>query len=352
MAIPTSIIGTFIAFYFFKFTLNTFTLLGLSLAIGIVVDDAIMMLENIVRHRELGEGKKAAAIKGSKEITFAAMAATIAIVAIFLPVVFMKGIIGRYFLQYGITVTVAVLLSLLEALTLTPMRCSRYLTVDHNPTGLAALVNRFFHRLSGHYERVLQILLKHRIKTLLATLVFFAATILLAKLIPSEMMPAQDQSMFMLRFKLPVGTALAVTDGKIKQVENYLLTLPEVNGIYSVVGGFGGDSVNQGMAYATLVDRDKRKMTQAEIINKVRTDIKKQIHGMKTVVQDLSLRGFAASRGFPVEFIVQGSDWDKLTDLTNQIMDKMKASGTVTDVNTDVQSGMPEVRLIPNREKL
>ena len=103
MAIPTSIIGTFTVFYFFGFTLNTFTLLGLSLAIGIVVDDAIMMLENIVRHRQLGEKKKAAALKGSKEITFAAMAATIAVVAIFLPVVFMKGVIGRYFFQYGVT---------------------------------------------------------------------------------------------------------------------------------------------------------------------------------------------------------------------------------------------------------
>ncbi|MBI3557926.1 MAG: efflux RND transporter permease subunit, partial [Deltaproteobacteria bacterium] len=130
LAIPTSIIGAFTAFYFCNFTLNTFTLLGLSLAIGIVVDDAIMMLENIVRHRELGEKMRAAAIKGSKEITFAAMAATIAVVAIFMPVIFMKGVIGRYFLLYGTTVTVAVLLSLSEALTLTPMRCSRYLHVD------------------------------------------------------------------------------------------------------------------------------------------------------------------------------------------------------------------------------
>ena len=111
MAIPTSIVGTFIAIFFFGFTLNTFTLLGLSLAIGVVVDDAIMMLENIVRHRELGEKKKAAAIKGSKEIAFAAIAATIAVVAIFLPVVFMKGVIGKYFYQYGVTVSVAVLLS-------------------------------------------------------------------------------------------------------------------------------------------------------------------------------------------------------------------------------------------------
>ena len=159
MAIPTSIVGTFIAFFAFGFTLNTFTLLGLSLAIGIVVDDAIMMLENIVRHRELGMKKKAAALKGAEEITFAAMAATIAVVAIFLPVVFMKGIIGRYFLQYGLTVTVAVLLSLLEALTLTPMRCSRYLSVDHEPKGMAHFVDVLFKKLAQKYESLLRILL-------------------------------------------------------------------------------------------------------------------------------------------------------------------------------------------------
>src|SRR6185312_15414218 len=159
---------------------------GLSLAIGIVVDDAIMMLENIVRHRELGEGKKAAAIKGSKEITFAAMAATIAIVAIFLPVVFMKGIIGRYFLQYGITVTVAVLLSLLEALTLTPMRCSRYLNIDGDHKGLAGFVNRGFNRVGLKYEKILRVLLNHRWKTVFAAAVLFIGGIFLVKFIPSE----------------------------------------------------------------------------------------------------------------------------------------------------------------------
>ena len=256
MAIPTSIVGAFTVLYFFGFTLNTFTLLGLSLAIGIVVDDAIMMLENIVRHRELGMGKREAAIKGSKEITFAALAATIAVVSIFLPVVFMKGVIGRYFFQYGITVTVAVLLSLLEALTLTPMRCSRYLTVDLHPKGLAGFVDRVFQRLAP-LPGVLDVLLRHRWKTMAVTLVLFAASFCIAKLVPSEMMPAPDQSQMMLRFKLPVGSAIGVTDSKIKQVEDYLLKQPEVDGVFSAVGGFGGDAVNQGMAFVTLVDPKK-----------------------------------------------------------------------------------------------
>lgn len=352
LAIPTSIIGAFTAIYFFGFTLNTFTMLGLSLAIGIVVDDAIMMLENIVRHRELGQKKREAALNGSKEITFAAIAATIAVVAIFLPVVFMKGIIGRYFLQYGLTVTTAVLLSLLEALTLTPMRCSRYLIVGSHSTGLAGFVDRIFNKLASFYHSSLKILLAHRLKTCAIAIVLFIASFQVAKILPSEMMPAQDQSMFLMRFKLPVGTAIDVTDQKIKAVEKYLLALPEVTGVFSAVGGFGGDAVNQGQAFVSLVDKDKRKISQADLIKKVRKDIKQQIKGMESVVQDLSLRGFAATRGFPVEFIIQGPDWDKLTDLTNSIMDKMKTSGYVTDVNTDVQAGMPELQLIPNREKL
>ena len=353
LAIPTSIVGAFISFYFFGFTLNTFTLLGLSLAIGLVVDDAIMMLENIVRHREMGQGKKEAALRGSEEITFAAMAATIAVVAIFVPVVFMKGIIGKYFFQYGITVTVAVLLSLLEALTLTPMRCSRYLKVDHEPKGLAALINRVFHRLSESYRSTLEVLLRHRWMVVGSAVALFIGSLFISKLIPGEMMPPQDQSQMMLRFKLPVGSSIEMTDQKVKQAEDYLLhEVPEVEGVFSAVGGFGGDAVNQGMAFVSLVDPKKRKANQAEVIKRIRAELKKKIKGMEIVVQDLSLRGFAATRGFPVEFVIQGPDWDQLTKLTTEIMDEMKAGSFVVDVNTDVQQNMPETQIIPDRVKL
>ncbi len=364
LAIPTSIIGTFIVFYAFHFTLNTFTLLGLSLAIGIVVDDAIMMLENIVRYRELGFSKRQAALKGAEEISFAALAATLAVVAIFLPVVFMKGIIGRYFLQFGVTVTAAVLLSLLEALTLTPMRCARFLSVTSHPTTSpdaggklrgwqwSQAVDRFFARLSHLYLRILAVLLRHRVLTLAVTLMFFAASLRIAKLLPSEMMPLQDQSLLLLRFKLPVGSSIEQTDGVMQQVETHLLTLREVEGIFSVVGGFGGDAVNQGTAFLTLKDPEVRKISQNEFAKVLRKQLKQGWPGAEIVVQDLSMRGFAASRGFPVEFIVQGSHWQQLMGVTQLMIEKMKASGTVTDVNTDVQAGMPEVQIIPDRKKL
>jgi len=317
-----------------------------------VVDDAIMMLENIVRHRETGQGKKKAAIEGSKEITFAAVAATVAVVAIFLPVVFMKGVIGKFFLQYGVTVTVAVLLSLLEALTLTPMRCSRYLNVTSHSKGLAAFVDRLFHGLAKRYAMVLSVLLRHRWKTLAATLVLFIGSFIIAKHLPSEMMPAQDQSQLLFRFKLPVGTSLDVTDAKMKVIEEWLQAQPEVATVFSAVGGFGGDAVNQGNAFVNLVDPSKRKFSQAELLAKWRKELRKKVPGMETIIQDMSLRGFASGRGFPIEFVVQGSDWEKLTAMTEKVMTEMKNQSFAVDVNTDVQPGMPEVQLIPNRAKL
>jgi HAE1 family hydrophobic/amphiphilic exporter-1 len=172
LAIPTSILGTFIVIYIFGFTLNTFTVLGLTLVVGIVVDDAIMVLENIYRHREHGEGKIKAASVGAREITFAAAAATLAIVAIFLPVAFMKGIIGKFFFQFGVTISVAVLLSLLEALTLTPMRCSRFLEVGERRGRFGAAVDRAFSALSRAYLRALEPALHHRAWVMLGLVLF------------------------------------------------------------------------------------------------------------------------------------------------------------------------------------
>jgi HAE1 family hydrophobic/amphiphilic exporter-1 len=354
LAIPTSVVGAFTAFYFFHFTLNTFTLLGLSLAIGIVVDDAIMMLENIVRHRHLGEGKIQAAIRGADEIYFAAMSATIAVVAIFLPVVFMQGVIGKFFAQFGLTVTIAVLLSLLEALTLTPMRCSRYLTILPEGQGFGGKIDRVFHRLAAQYAKLLQICLTHRWKTLIVSLIFFASGFWVFKQVPGEMMPPQDQSLLLLRIKCPVGSSMDFTDTKLALAEKYLMDQKEVSGVFAAVGGFGGDAVNQGMIFSTLVPRSERTTSQQELITKFRKALKSEpeLKGIEVVVQDLSLRGFAASRGFPVEFIIQGPDWNKLTGLTTQIMDKLKESGFLTDVNTDIQKNMPEVQIIPDRNKL
>ncbi|MBI2837483.1 MAG: efflux RND transporter permease subunit, partial [Acidobacteria bacterium] len=251
LAIPTSILGTFIVIYFFGFTLNTHTVLGLRLVVGIVVDDAIVVLENIYRHREMGEGKVKAASVGAREITFAAAATTLAIVSIFMPVAFMKGIIGRFFFQFGVTISVAVLLSLLEALTLAPMRCSRFLEVEHRGR-VGRTMDRLFKRLSAIYLRALEPALHHRAWVLVGSLVLFVLSLGIVKLLRQEFVPSQDMSRFLIRFQTPVGTSLDATDRYFRQLETFLATRPEVRLFAGFVGGFGGSDVNTGIAYVNL----------------------------------------------------------------------------------------------------
>ncbi|MBI4395942.1 MAG: efflux RND transporter permease subunit, partial [Elusimicrobia bacterium] len=240
LAIPTSVLGTFIVLYFMGFTLNVFTLLGLSLAIGIVVDDAIMVLENIVRHRERGQERVSAAVYGAREITFAALAASAAVVAIFLPVAFMKGIIGKFFYQFGVTISVAVLLSLLEALTLTPMRCSQFLTVRPRTSWFGRAIEGSFQALARGYKRALAGCLRWRWTTLLASTAIFAASLFSYKALRKEFVPAQDQSLFMVRMQTPVGSSLQFTDERFRQAEAFLASRPEVQRYFAAVGGFGG----------------------------------------------------------------------------------------------------------------
>jgi HAE1 family hydrophobic/amphiphilic exporter-1 len=357
-SIPTSIVGAFTFLYFFGFTLNTFTLLGLSLAIGIVVDDAIMMLENIVRHQEMGQSRMKAAIEGSKEITFAALAATIAIAAIFLPVVFMKGVIGKFFFQFGITVTVAVFLSLLEALTLTPMRCSQIGSHDpHSRTGymgkLAEFMDRQTAKWATEYKKILRYCLANRGLVMAATLGFFVISMLVLIPLRKELMPEQDQSQFLISIKAPVGTAIPATDQIFQKAEEYLKKQPEVAEYYSSIGGYQGqDIVNAGTIFVTLKDPSERELNQGQFMRKARRELGELLTGVEVFAQDLSLSGFSSSRGFPVEFTVQGPDWKKILDYTHEIMDHLKKDGLATDINTDVQDDMPEIQIIPNRDQL
>ena len=259
LAIQTSIVGTFLVLYFFGFTLNTFTLLGLSLAIGIVVDDAIMVLENIVRHREQGENRVESALKGAKQITFAALAATLAVVAIFLPVAFMRGVIGKFFFQFGITMTVAVLLSLLEALTLTPMRSSTFVQAGNRTTRIGRAADFVFRGVAALYSRWLAIALRNRWKVILGSLAFFAASVYTINFLNKEFMPPQDQGTFIVRLQTPEDSSLEYTDSKFRAAEDVLKTRSEVDRYFSAVGGFSGTGqVNTGIVFVSLKPRGQR----------------------------------------------------------------------------------------------
>jgi hydrophobe/amphiphile efflux-1 (HAE1) family protein len=350
LAIPTSIVGTFIVLYFSGFTLNTFTLLALSLSIGIVVDDAIMVLENITRHKEMGKSAKQGALDGANEIMFAAMAATVSIIAIFLPIAFMKGIIGKFFFQFGVTMTAAVLLSLVEAITLTPMRASAFGNTKREDSRISLVVNGVMEKLLARYRKTLTYALAHRWKVILGSLVFFVASLGLTKLLNKEFLPAEDQSRFMVRFTAPVGSSLDYTNTKILEAEKIYKEIPEISTYFASAGGFGGASVNTGMSFVTLKKRNERKRGQAEIMEDLRKRLG-TLKGIRAGVQDLSARGFSSGRGFPIEFSIQGRDWEKLAEASEVIKDEMSKTDMLIDVDSDYQKGMPEIRIIPDRTK-
>jgi len=216
-----------------------------------------------------------AASVGAREITFAAAATTLAIVAIFLPVAFMKGIIGKFFFQFGVTISVAVALSLLEALTLAPMRCSRFLEVEHRGR-LGGTMDRLFKRLSEVYLKVLEPALHHRPWVLLGSALLFVLSLGTIALLRQEFIPSQDMSRFTMRFITPVGTSLDATDRFFRQIESFMISRPEVTLFAGSVGG--GSAVNSGQAYVNMKDpRERpidpergRRLTQLEFMDVVR----------------------------------------------------------------------------------
>lgn len=348
LSIPTSIIGTFIVVYFMGFTLNLFTILGLALAIGIVVDDAIMVLENIYRHKALGKDRVTASLDGSREITFAAMSATLAVIAIFLPVAFMQGIIGKFFFQFGVTISAAVALSLLEAITLTPMRCSQMMEDNDQNGFLARILTAGFLRFSGWYRSLLAVALRWRWLVLLASLAIFIGSLKLTGVLRKEFLPAQDQSTFITRIETPAGSSLAYTSDAIKQVESYFIARKDVRRVFVAVGGFGGGEVNTGVVFVSLVPPNQRQLTQDQIIQDARKNLS-SLKQMKVFIQDLSTRGFTAQRGFPVEINIRGPDWNVLDQKSKEIQAELDKSGLAVDLNTDYRLGQPEIRVWPIR---
>jgi hydrophobe/amphiphile efflux-1 (HAE1) family protein len=366
LAIPVSVFGTFAFMYFAGFTLNTFSLLALALCIGIVVDDAIMVLENIYRHAELGEDKVTAAKNGTEQITSAALAATLAIIAIFLPVAFMHGIIGKFFFQFGVVLSVAVAISLLEALTLAPARCSQFLNVGHRGNIIERAVGRAFDALSRFYKVVLRRALRHRYLVLVLSVAIFAISILIpfkdinamtAKIpglnripfpeaIKSEMMPSTDLGTMMIRFTTPVGSSIDYTDRVMAQLEHILDEEPGIEGQMAIAGS--GD-MNSGIMFVTLEERENRP-PQSEIMQSLRAKMN-VIPGTRVVLQDLSQSGFSASRGYPIELTVRGPDWNVLAESAQHMMAALRESGTAVDIDTDYRVGLPEVSVTPDREK-
>lgn len=361
LAIPTSVLGSFIILYFAGFTLNTFTLLGLSLAIGIVVDDAIMVLENIIRHQQMGKTRRQAALIGAREITFAAMAASVSLVAIFLPIAFMDGLIGKFLYQFGVTMSAAVLISLLEALTLTPMRAAQFVHGHERRTRLGQVFESTFRSLHDAYHRSLVWVLDHRAITVAGAFAFFVLSCLSVMGLKGEFQPAQDQSILIVQLNNPAGSAITYTDAKIKVVEDFLHGRPEIASTFVAAGGFTGGETNAAILFAEMKPRGKRgkdpqaghELSQQELMEVTRKYLLEKIPESKPQVQDPSTQGFGGGggKGFPVEFMLQGPDWQVLGDTSKKIVAELKKQGLMPDADSDLQSGAPEVRIVPNRAR-
>jgi HAE1 family hydrophobic/amphiphilic exporter-1 len=356
LAIPTSILGTFIVINFLGFTLNTFTVLGLSLAVGIVVDDSIMVLENIVRFREHGEDKVSAASKGANQIMGAAFATTMAMTAIFVPVIFISGIMGKFFYEFGVTIAVAVWLSLLEALMLTPMRCSQFLQVGRF-TKFGQAIDGGFRKLAAAYASTLHLALRFPWFVVAASLLVFSGSLGIMSFLKKEFVPSQDQSMFMCSLQTPPGSSLPFTNERVREAEKFVGSRPETLRFFVAVGGFSGGDVAGADMFVTLknpkdrpVDKSGHRLSQGELMDIFRKELNR-IPGLKARIQDMSLSGFSSQRGFPIEFTIRGPDWEKLVEYETVLEDKMEKSGLMIDVDSDYKSGAKEIRVMPDRRK-
>ncbi|HEU4407585.1 MAG TPA: efflux RND transporter permease subunit [Polyangiaceae bacterium] len=346
LAIPMSLLGTVAIIYFWGFTLNTFTLLGLSLSVGLVVDDAVMVMENIYRHAEMGKERVRAASEGTREITFAALAATLAVVAIFLPVVFMQGVIGRFFYQFGVTLSAAVMISYLEAITLAPARCAQLLRAgaQHARGGLGALVDRGFARLERAYGRALGVGLRRPLPVLAVAALVFAAAAFAATRLPSEFVPSQDQSRLQVRLQADVGTTMAAAAPLLERAERVVSNHPEVEHTLTTLNNSGGSMT------LMLVPPDQRARSAQQLAQALRRELG-QIAGLRASIQDPSQQGFGSQRGHPVDVSVRGPDWETLVKEAQGFKQKLEEGGLVTDVNTDYQVGLPELQVEPDRRR-
>ena len=354
LSIPTSIFGAFIVLYFMGYTLNTFTLLGLTLSIGIVVDDAIMVLENIFRHKEHKRGQIQSAIVGAREITFAAIAATAAVIAIFLPVVFMKGVIGRFFMQFGVAISVAVLFSLLESLTITPMRSALYVHEGHRTTRFGIWFEKVFLSIQKWYVGILKPALNHKAVIILSSLFVVGLSFYLLKFIKKEFVPPQESGMLTMSVRLPIGTGFNTTYAMAAKVEDWLLKQPDIDRIQLRIGqDFGGSSDTSRASFMIgLKEKKLRSMKQLALSDFIRDEVKKMTKA-KVFLSDPTTRNFGGGgKGFPVEFTLKGSDWNELTTSVQTLMEKMRNSGMMVDVDSDMDEGLPEIQLIPNRDQM
>lgn len=361
LTLPISIIGTFLFMNIFGFTINNITLMALSLCVGLLIDDAIVVRENIVRHVQMGKSPYLASMDGTKEIGLAVFATTLSIVAVFLPIGFMGGIVGKFFHEFGITIVSAVLLSMFVSFTLDPMLSS----IWHDPSieahgrqgppvtfydktigRVTGLFDRATDSMSDAYQGILRWSLQHKLTTVAMAIAVFVGSIFMVPLLGTEFVPKADFSETSINFYTPVGSSLEVTEAKAKQVEAIVRQFPEVK--YTLATVNTGNAVGKMYAavYVRLVDRKDRSRNVDQLSNVLRERLK-QVPGI-TVTHAGLLDAVGGNK--QVEFSLQGADLKELERLAQLVMAKVRDVPGLVDLDSSVKPNKPTVRIEVKRE--
>ncbi|MDD4953148.1 MAG: efflux RND transporter permease subunit, partial [Desulfovibrionaceae bacterium] len=350
-AIPTSIVATFLLIDRAGFTLNMMTLLALTIAVGIVIDDAIVVLENIFRHMEAHDLEaEEAASTGTKEIGLAVMATTLSLVIIFLPLANMGGIIGRILRSYGLTVAFAVSVSLFVAFTLTPMLCSRFLKVDEHKNRFQLWVDRFNDFLKEHYGRMVLWSLAHRWTVVAIAVGIALSSVPFLKLVGKDFIPADDSNEFEINFTAPEGTSLSATDLILRQVEEEVKRVPHVSSVMSSLGEGEGANVNDARVYVRLVDISQRKLGQDQIIDLARRALSKY-SALRLSIGPVSHFGGGKMKDMGFQYYITGPDLELLREYSAKVVEALKATPGIVDVDTSLVFAKPEVKVRIDRDR-
>ncbi len=350
VALPTSIIGTFAVMQALHFTFNIVTMLALTLSIGLLIDDAIVVIENIVRHLGQGKSPKQAAEEGTGEIALAVLAVTLAVVAVFVPVAFMEGIMGRFFYQFGVTVAVAVLISYAVSMTLTPMLSARILKEHSHPGRVSRAIEGVLTTVEVRYRAALAWLLSHRRTTMAGASLVLVATVAMAGLLKFTFIPQQDMSMLKVTLELPAGTPLSETERSLDDLGHQLLAIPGVTGAFAVAGGGAQEEVNKGEITVNFVPLAQRTYGQQQFKQHLRQSLRVS-PSATLAVQDFQAVAGGGSRPQPVQFNLRSTSWEDLLAAVEKTRAHMLKQPGFVDIDITYRSGKPQLEIDLDRER-
>lgn len=352
IAIPISLIGTFFVMYIMDFSINILTLLGIVLATGLVVDDAIVVMENIYTKVEKGKKARQAAHEGAKEIIFAVIATTVTLVAVFLPIIFLEGLTGRLFREFGIVVAGAVIISSFVSLTLTPMMSARILKKKKKKNLFYRKTESFFNWLTNAYENTLRKSINWRSMSPLFIVLTAVIIVVIWRELPSELAPLEDKGRFQIISSAPEGTSFEAMDKNQLDIIALVDTLQEKRDVLSVTSpGFGSSiSTNRGFVRLSLVSRSERKRTQMEIVASLNPLMRNYPFARTFIVQEQTIGG-GRNSGLPVQFVLQASTLSQLEEILPKFLEQARSNPIFQIVDIDLKFNKPEIQVTINREK-